>query len=168
MLTTLHSFDGTDGDLPFASLIQGMDGNFYGTTAQGGTSGACYGGCGTVFKITPGGTLTTLHSFDDTDGKTPAAPLVQAINGVFYGTTIAGGANDNCNYEGDIGCGTVFSLSFPPSILNFIPTIGRVGSSVVITGENFSGATSVTFDGVPARRFTVESPTEIRATVRES
>ena len=55
ILTTLHTFAGypTDGASPNAGLVQGTDGNFYGTTYAGGTSGNCQGGCGTVFKITP-------------------------------------------------------------------------------------------------------------------
>ena len=64
-LTTLHAFAGypNDGATPNAGLVQASDGNFYGTTYAGGTSGNCQGGCGTVFRITPGGTLTTLHNF---------------------------------------------------------------------------------------------------------
>ncbi len=77
MLTTLHSFDGADGDYPEAGLVQGTDGSFYGTTYSGGaTSGNCpFEGCGTVFKITSGGALTTLHSFDGTDGEDPSSGL---------------------------------------------------------------------------------------------
>lgn len=77
--TTLHSFDGTDGANPSAGVVQGADGNLYGTASEGG------GGYGTIFKITPTGTLTTLHSFDGTDGFSPQAELVQATDGNFYG-----------------------------------------------------------------------------------
>src|ERR1035441_1045842 len=56
--TTLFSFDGTDGAVPQAGLVQAANGDLYGTTVAGGANGY-----GTVFKITPGGTLTTLHSF---------------------------------------------------------------------------------------------------------
>jgi uncharacterized repeat protein (TIGR03803 family) len=97
-LTTLHSFDWTDGADPWAGLIQASNGNFYGTTPGGGTNG----GYGTVFKITSGGTLTTLHSFDSTDGNNARAGLIQASNGNFYGTTYEGGAN---------GYGTVFKMT---------------------------------------------------------
>ena len=58
MLTTLVSFNGADGNSPQAQLLQGSDGNFYGTTTYGGASG-----CGTVFQVTPAGVLTTLVSF---------------------------------------------------------------------------------------------------------
>jgi len=108
-LTTLYSFcaqnNCTDGAIPWGGLIQGSDGNFYGTTAAGG-AGGCTGdigpGCGTVFKITPTGTLTTVHSFNSTDGAYPYGALVQAANGNFYGTTSEGGAS---------GYGTVFVIT---------------------------------------------------------
>jgi len=110
ILTTLHSFAGypSEGSLPLAGLVQGADGNFYGTTTDGGASPNCpgYPGCGTVFKITPSGTLTTLYSFSGGDGVSPAAALIQATDGNFYGTTEYGGSG--CN--GD-GCGTIFKIT---------------------------------------------------------
>ncbi len=98
--TTLVSFDGSDGSAPISeSLVQGTDGNFYGTTTAGGANSA-----GTVFKMTPAGTVTTLHSFAGypTDGAAPWGGLVQSTSGNFYGTTTAGGANN---------AGTVFKMS---------------------------------------------------------
>jgi uncharacterized repeat protein (TIGR03803 family) len=75
--TTLHSFDGTDGGHPRSELVQATNGNLYGTTADGGANGD-----GTVFKITPSGTLTTLYSFCSqsgcSDGANASAGLVQA------------------------------------------------------------------------------------------
>jgi uncharacterized repeat protein (TIGR03803 family) len=109
-LTTLHSFDGTDGLSPESKLAQATDGNFYGTTSGGGANRGDGSGCGTVFKITPDGTLTTLHSFDGDDGSGPYAGLVQATDGNFYGTTISGGAYYTCGYDGS-GCGTVFKIT---------------------------------------------------------
>src|SRR5208283_4451914 len=89
-------------------------GNFYGATSGGGNISDCNSqGCGTIFKITTAGKLTTLHTFDGTDGAAPL-DLVQATNGDFYGTTTGGGANNNCPQNpttGATGCGTVFSLS---------------------------------------------------------
>ena len=59
VLTNLYSFTGgNDGGWPVTGLVQGSDGNFYGTTYEGGTHG-----CGTVFKISANGALTTLYSF---------------------------------------------------------------------------------------------------------
>ncbi len=104
-LTTLHAFAGypTDGASPYAGLVQATDGNFYGTTYAGGTSGNCQGGCGTVFRITAAGTLTTLHSFDWYDGASPTGALVQGNDGNFYGTTYGGGADPHY--------GTVFKIT---------------------------------------------------------
>ena len=93
-LTTLHSFDGTDGFEPSAPLVQATNGDFYGTTNDGGANNAF----GTVFRITATGTLTTLYSFcpqgaNCTDGYYPeASGLVQAANGDLYGTTVEGSA----------------------------------------------------------------------------
>ena len=105
-LTTVHSFCSqsgcTDGENPFAGLIQGIDGNLYGTTFGGGTAK----GFGTVFKITPSGALTTLHSFCTQsgcpDGQFPQTGLVRATNGSLYGTTVSGGA---------YGDGTIFKIT---------------------------------------------------------
>jgi uncharacterized repeat protein (TIGR03803 family) len=110
--TQLHNFDITDGANPYAALVQATDGNLYGTTEQGGANSCIIleaNGCGTVFKITPSGTLTTLHSFDFTDGAGPNAGLIQATDGNFYGTTGVGGANTTCN--SDYGCGTIFKIT---------------------------------------------------------
>jgi uncharacterized repeat protein (TIGR03803 family) len=143
-LTTLHSFCSksgcTDGESPHAGLVQATDGNFYGTTSSGGANGA-----GTVFKISPSGTLTTLHSFCSqsgcTDGSMPQAGLVQATNGNFYGTTSSGGAN---------GFGTVFKIS-PSGTLTTLYTFCSGGCTdglspyaglVQATDGNFYGTTS--------------------------
>jgi uncharacterized repeat protein (TIGR03803 family) len=103
---TLHSFDGTDGSTPYGALVQGIDGNLYGTTEQGGANGA-----GTVFKMTTGGTVTKLYDFCSlascTDGANPNAGLVQDTDGNFYGTTF-GDDNPTC---GGFGCGTVFKIT---------------------------------------------------------
>jgi uncharacterized repeat protein (TIGR03803 family) len=107
IVTTLHSFDGSDGASPQAGLVQGTDGNFYGTTSSGGANNTCPNGCGTVFRITPEGKLTTLHSFDGSDGNGPQAGLVQGSDGDFYGTTYSGGANNSCSGA----CGTVFKIT---------------------------------------------------------
>jgi uncharacterized repeat protein (TIGR03803 family) len=88
--TVLWSFgSGIDGRQPLGSLLQGTDGNFYGTTSEGGTNNA-----GTVFKITPAGVETVLWSFGSgTDGDEPFGSLVQGTDGNFYGMTYEGGVN---------------------------------------------------------------------------
>jgi uncharacterized repeat protein (TIGR03803 family) len=95
-LTVLHSFpaSATDGALPEAIMIQGTDGNFYGTTTVGGANDETNLGDGTIFKITPSGTVTILHSFNGsstTDGAYPQAGLIQGTDGNFYGTVSDGG-----------------------------------------------------------------------------
>ena len=102
VLTTLYSFNGHYGSAPTAALVQASDGNFYGTTQSGGGNYCSPVGCGTVFKITPSGALTTLHSFSGSDGGLAMAGLLQATDGNFYGTTWNGGAN---------GFGTVFKIT---------------------------------------------------------
>jgi uncharacterized repeat protein (TIGR03803 family) len=108
-LTTLHTFDSTNGAYPGAPLVQATSGNFYGTTANGGANGT---DSGTVFKITPGGTLTSLYSFCSqsgcADGTHPAAAMTQATNGDLYGTTCGSGPEFACNGSGP---GTVFKMT---------------------------------------------------------
>src|ERR1700674_5292304 len=87
--TSLLTFDGTNGAPPVGAFAQATNGNLYGSTGSGGAKG----NYGTIFKITPSGALTTLHSFDNTDGYAPEAELVQASDGSFYGTTVLGGAS---------------------------------------------------------------------------
>src|SRR5579872_1171284 len=156
MLTTLYSFCSqsscSDGEWPIAALIQATDGNLYGTTNGGGSYF-----WGSLFTITPAGILTTLHSFDHTDGAYPyvAAP-VQATNGTLYGATVTGGLN---------GDGTLYSLTL--DLGPFVKTqtaSGKVGSTVKILGTDMTGATSVIFNGIAAT-FTVVSSSLIKATV---
>jgi uncharacterized repeat protein (TIGR03803 family) len=108
-VSTLHNFDGTDGSCPMAALVQGTDGAFYGTTYEGGSSEACYNKCGTVFRITDTGAFISLHGFVFTDGAYPTAPLMQASNGAFYGTTYGGG--DVGQHICTLGCGTIYKIS---------------------------------------------------------
>lgn len=162
--TTLHSFDLTDGYAPTGTLIEATDGNFYGTTGSGGdlSCGGAGLGCGTVFEITPGGTLTTLHTFEGPDGQSPSGGIVQATNGTFYGTTTSGGTSHACSGG---PCGTVFSLSVGLGpFVEALPAAGKAASRVLILGTNLTGATSVTFNGVAAS-FSVVSATEISTTV---
>ncbi len=104
-LTTLYTFCAlqgcTDGSGPMGPPIEGTDGNFYGTTSGGGTSGN-----GVVYKLTPSGTLTVLYSFCSQagclDGAQPQGSLIQATDGNFYGTTLNGGLNVNGGNNGTI------------------------------------------------------------------
>jgi uncharacterized repeat protein (TIGR03803 family) len=113
VLTVLYSFcyqaqsGCPDGANPSSGLVQGTDGNFYGTTRSGGVIGGVIYDDGTVFKVSPQGSLTTLHTFDYDDGYAPWAGLLQASDGNFYGTTWYGGAN---------GEGTIFKIT-PAGVL---------------------------------------------------
>lgn len=105
---TLVNFDGTNGGFSYLGpLVQGRDGNFYGTTSIGGTHDM-----GTIFKMTPKGKLTTLYAFcaqaNCADGANPVAGLLLGTDGNFYGTT-AGGGEPGCDDDG--GCGTVFKIT---------------------------------------------------------
>jgi uncharacterized repeat protein (TIGR03803 family) len=126
----LYSFaGGSDGAEPFVTVVQGTDGNFYGTTYYGGVGGQATpgnpSGQGTVFKLTPSGQKTILHTFQGgtTDGANPYAPLVE-WQGNFYGTTTAGGTAD---------AGTVFEVT-------------PQGQETVL--YSFTGGNSVSQDGV--------------------
>ena len=161
MLTTLHSFDYADGAYPYYTpLVHATDGNLYGTTFEGGANRD-----GTVFKITPSGMLTTLHSFDNTDGSELYAGLVQDTNGTLYGTTSTGGTH---------GFGTVFSLSvgLGPFVETVVPsgtgiqaTSGKEGTKIGILGQGFSSSSVVKFGGTKATTIVLTGTTFITATV---
>src|ERR1019366_3719595 len=129
--TVLHAFGGSDGR-NIGGIVQATDGNFYGTTSQGGA-----GDNGTVFQMTPSGTLTTLHSFSSIDGAYPYIGLIQGTDGNFYGTTSQGGA-------GSIG--TVFRIT-PSGTLttlhSFTGSDGQYPRAGLVQGSdgNFYGTT---------------------------
>jgi uncharacterized repeat protein (TIGR03803 family) len=156
-LTTLVTFSGANGAesnssspgviLPEGALVQGSDGNFYGTTAFGGSSGS-----GTIFKMTPAGVLTTLFSFNGTNGANPYAGLVQGTDGNFYGTTQNGGSLND---------GVVFQLLLPLTTAApvFNPVAGTYASaqSVTITSATTGASIRYTTDG--------STPTETAGTL---
>jgi uncharacterized repeat protein (TIGR03803 family) len=100
VVTVLHGFTGgagNTGDRPYDGLLQGSDGNFYGTTEYGGSAEL-----GTVFKVTPGGDFTVLVNFTGPNGAQPFASLIQAADGNFYGTASLGGSDS---------LGTIFRIT---------------------------------------------------------
>lgn len=122
-LETFHSLRcAEEGTIPTAGLIQASDGNFYGTTANGGEFGHLHGagGDGTVFKLTPQGEMTTLVSFDDTNGSAhPSSKLVEARDGAFYGTT-RGGFSGN---------GTLFRVTRDGVLTTLVSFTGALANS---------------------------------------
>jgi uncharacterized repeat protein (TIGR03803 family) len=146
--TNLYSLSGTNGAYPLSAVVLGSDGNLYGTTYAGGTCTSCasvlFGlqapGCGSVFRISPGGSLTTVYSFTGgSDGANPYAGLVQGSDGNSYGTTSAGGTN---------GAGTVFRVSSGGDFTNLYSFTGGSDGAKPIGGlsqgsdGNFYGTTS--------------------------
>ena len=143
VLTSLYSFTGSDGANPSAGLVQGSDGNFYGTTygfdpTSRLVSASMAGLYGTVFRISTNGALTTVHSFTGNDGANPYAGLVQGTDAYFYGTTCYGGLNNS---------GTVFRISTNGALTNLYSfTGGNDGANPVaglVQGSdgNFYGTT---------------------------
>jgi uncharacterized repeat protein (TIGR03803 family) len=136
VFTSLYSFTGTnDGANPHAGLVQGSDGNFYGTTGSGGTNNL-----GTVFKITSTGALSSLYSFTGgKDGGSPYAGLAQGSDGSFYGTTETGGTNGNN--------GTVFKITSTGALTSLYSFTGGRDGGLPIAGlvqasdGNFYGTT---------------------------
>jgi uncharacterized repeat protein (TIGR03803 family) len=122
VFTSLHSFTVfPNGAYPAAALVQGSDGNFYGTTQGGGTNGA-----GTVFQISTNGALTSLYSFTGgNDGADPRAGLVQGSDGYFYGTTSGGGTNNE---------GTVFKISPNGGLTGLYSFIGGNDGAYPVAG----------------------------------
>ncbi len=138
VVTVLYSFDFTHGSHPNGPLVQGSDGNFYGTTSGGGTLDG-----GVVFKLTTAKVLTVLYNFNakpaSTDGKFPDAGLVQASDGSFYGVTDGGGTN---------GFGILYKVSAAGvySVLyNFVQATGSVPETTLrqhTNGKLYGGANS--------------------------
>jgi uncharacterized repeat protein (TIGR03803 family) len=141
--TVLYSFlGGSDGELPSAPLVEGGDGNFYGTTPFGGSKD------GTIFRITAAGEETVLYAFPGTANVTnPYTPLVQGSDGNFYGTTDNGGnANNACGAD---GCGALYKITPTgnETVLHLFagsPTDGAfpIGNLLQGTDGNFYGTTS--------------------------
>jgi uncharacterized repeat protein (TIGR03803 family) len=129
-VTVLHNFDGSDGACPYGALVLASSGELYGTTTLGGTFAPAFGGYGTLFRISPGGTFASLYSFDLTDGAFPYGGLVQAPSGLLYGTTRQGGSE---------GFGTVFSIT-PAGVLttihNFNFTDGGLPQGTLVEASN--------------------------------
>ncbi|MGH9144319.1 MAG: choice-of-anchor tandem repeat GloVer-containing protein [Vicinamibacterales bacterium] len=153
-ITVLHAFSGADGSLPAAPLVQASDGNFYGTTYYGGDDGnGCVQGCdGTIFKLTPQGQFTLLHTFVGggtsptyQNGRNPWGGLVEGPDGYLYGTTFLGGVvtrpSDGATVSAD---GTVYKISKSGQFLKIHdfnsysqPEGGEPQGSLVFGGDGY-------------------------------
>jgi uncharacterized repeat protein (TIGR03803 family) len=182
VLTTLYSFsNGSDGGIPQGGLTQGTDGDFYGATATGGSGS----GQGTVFKLSIG--LGPFVKALPTSGRVGAkinilgTGLTGTTSVSFHGkaatftvvsdseisTTVPAGANSGKVQVTTPGGSILSNVPFRviPVITAFSPASGPAGTIVTITGETLNGASSVSFGGVKATSFTVNSYTQITATV---
>src|SRR5438477_8439935 len=142
-LTSLVCFNGTNGAYPESGLVLGTGGDFYGATAYGGPSyqqsmGTPLRVPGTIFKMTMSGVITTLASFNRTNGASPSGRLLLGIDGNFYGTTVAGGPNE---------AGTVFQMKPDGALTTLLLFNGTNGANpygglVQGTDGNLYGAAS--------------------------
>jgi len=157
--TLLHSFTAgqtsnpNDGRNPIAGLTLGTDGNFYGVTAYGGSQAG-----GAIYEITPAGTEKVLYSFCTIscyDGLAPTTPMVLHTDGKFYGNTAGNSLGGSVFYSLDVG--------FEP-LIDLVTWTGKVGGTVEILGQGFTGTTGVSFNGTAAK-FVNVSDTYMTATV---
>jgi len=137
--TLLHSFTGhPDGAYPRSGLILGSDGNFYGTTLNGGTAND-----GAIYKVTPSGQVTILYNLCSqsgcADGFSPVIPLLQHTNGKFYGSTSGNSLGGSYFYSLDVGLAPFVKM---------VNWGGKVGNTVELLGQGFTGTTGVSFNGV--------------------
>jgi uncharacterized repeat protein (TIGR03803 family) len=153
-VTILHQFGGGTGDgkLPTGGLVQATDGNLYGETSGGGSTND-----GVLFRLTMTGNYKVIYAFHGTTGSGPLAAPIQHTNGLLYGTLQLGGT---------FGNGAVYSLDLGlRPFITFVRPTGKVGQPAQILGQGFTGTTSVAFNGVAAKKFTVVSDTYMTAVV---
>ena len=149
-LTILHAFSGSDGTGSNSGLMQATDGNLYGTAAPSS------GNSGTIFRVTPQGNFSVLYTFNGSTGQSPLGTLMQHTNGIVYGETTGGGA---------AGQGVFYSLDLGLApFVSFVSGSGKIGKTVEILGQGFTGTTEVSFNGTSAS-FTVNADTYMTATV---
>lgn len=155
--TLLYSFNygngNFDAQLPEAGLTLGTDGNFYGVGSAGGSKNA-----GAIFKVTPAGNESVLYSFCSVtcaDGFGPTTPLALHTNGKFYGNTNGNSLGGSVFYSFDVGL---------KPLVDLVTWSAKVGKTVEILGQGFTGTTTVSFNGVNAT-FNNVSDTYMTATV---
>ena len=151
--SVLYNFNGSsDGGNPYAGLVSGSDGNFYGVNSYNGNPA----NQGTIFRITPRGSFSVLHTFDGKTGATPEATLFQHTNGALYGDATFGGAFNDGTFYG-------MAAGLRPFV-RLVSKSGKAGKKIQILGQKFKGTTSVAFNGTSAT-YQVVSDTLLVATV---
>jgi uncharacterized repeat protein (TIGR03803 family) len=158
--TTLYKFcfermDCSNGLSPETGVTLGSDGYLYGTTPKGGDNQ------GTIFAISPSGDFHRIRGFYT--GGTLEGGLLQDTNGFFYGYCLGSGGSGACVKDDSYGNIFVMDMHLKPFV-KMNPTFGPAGAAITILGTRLQGATSVTFNGVPAT-FTVVSASQITTTV---
>ena len=157
--TALYSFGSAvsgDGSYTYGPLAEGADGSLYGTTINGGLYN-----WGTVFRVTPAGVGSVIHSFASggDDGIAPQAGVILASDGLLYGTAAGGG---------EFGGGVVYRVDPDAalSVTSIAPTSGPAagGTSVTIAGGVFLPGAVVSFGKVAALEATVLGDNEVEAT----
>ncbi|MDB6052773.1 MAG: 3-carboxymuconate cyclase [Verrucomicrobiales bacterium] len=127
-VTTMVSFGPSiNATLPSGELVEGLDGNFYGTTLSGGS-----GDFGTIFKMSPAGTLTTFEVFNSTTGKNPKYAMLLGSDGNFYGTTPEGGIH---------GYGTIFKFT-PAGVMTLLANGHSPSGRLEVGNDGFLYGTS--------------------------
>ena len=147
-LMVLHSFTGNgDGLLPLSNVVQGSDGNLYGTTSES----FVYGGAGTIFRVSPDGDFATLYAFNGPTDGYQASALIQASDGNFYGTTQVGPT-----------CGTIFRCT-PAGVMNVVESadfarLCPAGALIQASDGALYGVTQgAVFNAIPALfRYTLD------------
>ena len=156
-VSVVHSFTLPEGNGSLSRLLRMSDGSFFGTTFENVNNN---NSPGLIFRITTDGTFKGWPFFDGLHGSRPQGTLTLASDGYAYGITEQGGI---------AGGGVVYRFtSSPPQLTQFSPASGPVSTAVVLRGRFLAGTSSVTFNGVRATKFTIDSSTKITATVPRS
>ncbi|HVI07085.1 MAG TPA: choice-of-anchor tandem repeat GloVer-containing protein [Candidatus Binatia bacterium] len=151
-ITTFFHFKPPTSVYPLGGFVQGTDGYLYGALTE-----HTLPNLGSLFRLTLSGQYEQLYNFTATVGEYVGTSLMQHTNGAFYGSAEYGGA---------FGFGAIYTLDMHlPPFITFVRRNGKVGKSAQILGQGLKGASAVTFNGIPATSFSVETDTFMTAVV---